>query len=158
MPLLPPQRWYSNRNSCISILIQWQKWILNSINQIHKAALHAWTLCTSKGRELYAILRSSQLNCGMPLLVNRKWWIEECMRLKFTLVISCPFSCLCPDVYEKSVFKTILLYSNMCFCSNNWSLSLFRKAVVASYLAMIAQQLGSITAGQTVWVLSPLQP
>lgn len=116
--------WYS---------IQWQNWIPNSINQIHKAASNAWIVCTSKGRELDVILRSSQLSCEMPLSDNRKWWIEECMLPKFTPVISCPFSCLCPLVYEKSVLKAILLYTYTLFFCANWSLSLIRKEVVSSH-------------------------
>lgn len=136
--------WYS---------IQRQNWIPNSINQIDKAALDAWTLCTLKGRELDVILRSTQLSCEMPLLDNRKWWSEECMLLKFTPVISYPFSCLCPVVHKKSVLKTILLYAFFVQTTGLF-LSLEKKW----FLPMAALQFSSTTAGQEVWVPSPLEP
>lgn len=76
---------------------------------------------------------------------------------KFTAVIPCPFSCVYPNIYEKSVFKTILLYTGLVFFLKQL-LSFFRKAVTVSLLPKRAQQLGSTTAGQTAWVLSPLHP
>lgn len=82
-------------------------------NQICKAALNAWTLCTLKGRELDAILRYSQatlwdVSISQQKMTNGRMHVPEIHLCDLQSI-----SCTRPNVYEKSVFKPILLYTDM---------------------------------------------